>query len=122
MEEASSFFANHLHKNISKTVHDMNNIPIGMCIICHEPFEITVCNTQLEHCIVQFCPHDTLSLCGFRLHVANCNGEHFAIHQVVNMISHGGPFLNTFDIIKHQPTILQIATKLYVLHEINPIC
>jgi hypothetical protein len=25
------------------------------------------------------------------------------------MTSHGGPFLNTFDMIKHQPTILQIT-------------
>jgi len=29
----------------------------------------------------------------------NYNGEHFAIHQVINMTSHGGPFLNTLDMI-----------------------
>jgi hypothetical protein len=122
MEQASSFLVNHLHRNISKTIHDMNNIPIGMCIIHHEPFEIGVCKTKPKHHLVQFCPHDTLKFCEFILHVINCNGEHFAIHRVVNTTSHGGPFLNTHDMIKHQPTILQITTRLHALHQINPTC
>jgi hypothetical protein len=50
----------------------------------------------------------------------NSNGEHFVIHWVINMTSHGGPFMNTLDMIKDQPTILQITTKLHVPHQINP--
>jgi hypothetical protein len=122
MEQASSFPVNHLHRGISKIVHDTNNIPIGMCIIHYEPFEIGVCKTKLEHHLIQSFPHDTHSFCGFKLHVANCNVEHFVIHYVVNMTSHGGPFLNTFNMIKHQPTILQITTRLHAPHQINPIC
>jgi hypothetical protein len=98
----------------------MDNIPIGLCIICHEPFEIGVCETKPEHHLVQFCPHDTLSLCRFRLHVTNYNGEHFEVVWVVNMTSHGGPFLNMLDMIIHQLTILQITIMLHVLHQINP--
>ncbi len=51
----------------------------------------------------------------------NYNGEHFVVHQVVNMTSHGGSFLKMLDIIKHQPTILQSTTKLHVPHQINPM-
>jgi hypothetical protein len=120
LEQASLLLVNHLHIVISRTVHNTNNIPIGLCIICHEPFEIRVYKTKLEHHFVLFCPHDTLSFCGFKLHVTNCNGEHFVVHQVINMTSHGGPFLNTFDMIKHQPTILQITTRLHAPHQINP--
>jgi len=54
--------------------------------------------------VVHFCPHDTIA--SMDSDVTNCNGEHFIIHWVVNMTSHGGPLLNTFDKIKHQPTIL----------------
>jgi len=122
MEEASLFLVNHLHKNISRTVHDTCNIQIGMCTICHEPFEIGVCTTKLEHYVVHFCPHDTLNLCGFKLHVTNCNGEHFAIQWVLNMTSHDGPFLNTLDMIKHQSRILQITTGLHAPHQINSTC
>jgi hypothetical protein len=46
-------------------------------------------------------PHDTLSFYGFKLHVANYNGEHFTLHWVVN-ITH--EHVNT---IKHQPIFLQ---------------
>jgi hypothetical protein len=120
MQQASLFLINHVHRRISKTVHDTNNIPIGLCIICHEPFEIGVCKTTPEHHMVHFCPHDTLNFCGFKLHVANCNGEHFAIQRVLNMTSHGGPFLNMLDMIKHQPTILQMTIRLHAPHQINP--
>jgi hypothetical protein len=82
----------------------MDNILICMCIIHHEPFEIGVCKTKPEHHVVHFCPHDTIA--SMDSDVTNCNGEHFIIHWVVNMTSHGGPLLNTFDKIKHQPTIL----------------
>jgi hypothetical protein len=98
MEQTSLFLVNHLHTSISRTIHDTDNIPIKMCIIRYEPFEIRICKTKLEHHVVLFCPRDTLNFYGFKLHVANCNGEHFAIHWVINMISHGGPFLSTFDI------------------------
>ncbi len=121
MEQASLFLVNHLHRGISRTVHNTNIIPIDLCTTRHEPFEIGVYKTKFKHHLVQFCPHDTLSFYGFRLYVVNYNGEHFVVHQVVNMTSHGGPFLNTLDMIKHQPTILQITTKLHVPHQINPL-
>jgi hypothetical protein len=52
MEQASSFLVNHFHKGISKIVHDTDNIPIGMCIIHHETFEIGVYKTKFEHHLV----------------------------------------------------------------------
>ncbi len=122
MEQASLFLVNHLHRSISKTVHDTDNILIGMCTIYHEPFEIGVCKTKLEHHVVHFCPHDILNFYGFTLHVANCNGEHFVIQRVLNMTSHGGPFLNILDMIKLQPTIMQITIRLHAPHQINPTC
>jgi hypothetical protein len=49
MEQVSSFLVNHLHKGISRLVHETDIIPIGLCTIYHEPFEIRVCKTKLEH-------------------------------------------------------------------------
>jgi hypothetical protein len=121
MEQASLFLVNHLHKGLSKIVHDIDNILIGMCTIHDEPFEIGVCNTKFEHHLIQFFPHDTHSFCGFNLHVANCNVEHFVVHGVVNMTSHGDPFLNMLNMIKHQPKFLQITTRLHAPHQINAI-
>jgi hypothetical protein len=91
-----------------------------LCIIYYEPLEIGVCKTKPKHHLVQFSPHDTLNFCGFRLHVANYNGEHFVGHKVINMTSHGCPFLNMFDMIKHQLIILKITTRLHAPHQINP--
>jgi hypothetical protein len=113
------FLVNHLHTGFSKTIHDIDNIPICVCIISHETFEIGICKTKPEHPLVQFCPHNTLNFYGFKLHAANYNGEHFIIHWVVKMTSHGDPFMNMFDMIKHQPTILQITTRLHAPHQIN---
>jgi len=120
MEQGGLFLVNHLHRGISRIVHETDKIPINLCIICHEPFEIGVYKTKHEHHVVRFCSYDTLSFCGFILHVTNCNGEHFVVHRVINMTNHGDPFLNMLDMIKHQPTIMQITTRLHVPHQINP--
>jgi hypothetical protein len=50
MEQTSLFIVNHLHRGISKTVHDSDIIPIGMSIIRHETFEIGVCIPTLAGC------------------------------------------------------------------------
>ena len=36
------------------------------------------------------------------------------------MASHGGPMLNTLDVIKHNPHILQISSRLHSLDQVNP--
>jgi hypothetical protein len=89
--------------------------------IHHETFEIGMNNTKRKKQLVEFCPHDIM-LHGFGLRVKNCNGEHFKIHWVLNMTHHGGPFLNTLHVIKHQPCILKIITMLHLLDQINPAC
>jgi hypothetical protein len=52
MEQTTLLLVNDLHKNISKIVHNTINILIGMCYIHHEPFEIGVSKTKLEHHLV----------------------------------------------------------------------
>lgn len=58
----------------------------------------------------------------FKLHVTNGNSHHMTICHVKNMTSHCSPFLNTFDVIKHDPCILEVPIGLHSPHQINNIC
>jgi hypothetical protein len=41
---------------------DLDSIPIGLCTVCHEAFEVGILHAVLSHEIVEFSPHDTLDL------------------------------------------------------------
>jgi len=59
------------------------------------------------------------------LHVTNYNGHDFAISQIINMASHYCPIGDAFDMVRHDPKILQIAPRLHLSNEAhsspNPI-
>jgi len=53
----------------------------------------------------------------------NDNNHHTTICHVINMRSHYGPSLNyTFDVIKHDPCILEVPTMLHLPHQVNTTC
>jgi hypothetical protein len=52
-----------------------------------------------------------LSFCVLKLHVINRNCHDLSIDQIVNMIGHGCPSLNTLYMIEHHPHILKIVTR-----------
>ncbi len=84
-------------------------------IVCHEPLEIGDCYTFLHNNCAQFLPKYTLGFNVLWLHVANNSRHYFPIDQVIDMASHSHPALNTFNMIKHHPRILQVNLKLHFL-------
>jgi hypothetical protein len=68
---------------------------------------------MLQHGLIKLFPHDLLSFAILRLHVTNHNGHHFIINRIVHMTSHSCPASNTFHMIKHDPNVLQIPSRLH---------
>jgi hypothetical protein len=56
---------------------------------------------------------DTLSSGVFRLHVTYSDGHNAAVGGVIDMASHGCPFLDTLHMVEHHPSILKITTWLH---------
>lgn len=110
----SSLLVNHFHNEISS--NNINNIPICLGIICHEPLEFGICYTFLCNSCVQFPPNNTLGFHVLSLHVVDSNRHYF----VIDMASHNRPTLNTFDMIKHHIGILQVALGCICLTTCTP--
>jgi hypothetical protein len=104
---------------ITTTIDDSDSIPIGFYIVCHEAFEVGILHVVFSHEIVELSPHDALDLCVLRLHVTYGNGHDLAIRCIVHMTCHSGPLLDTLDMVKHEPRILEISSWLHVLDEVH---
>jgi hypothetical protein len=62
VEETSALSVLHGDLGITIAIDDSDNIPIGLCTIRHEAFEVGILDAVLCHEIVEFSPHDTLDL------------------------------------------------------------
>jgi hypothetical protein len=69
VEETSVLMVLHGYFWITTAIDDSDSIPIGLCTICHEAFEVGILDAVLCHEIVEFSPHDTLGRRVLRLHV-----------------------------------------------------
>jgi hypothetical protein len=112
-----------LHEDlwVTTSIDDSDSILIGLCIIHHKAFEVGILHTIFFHEIVEFSPHDTLYLRVLLLHVTYCDGHDLAICCIVHVTRHSGPFLDTLDMVKHEPHILQISSWLHMLNESTPL-
>jgi len=61
MEETNLFLVNYFHIGIYTPINDMNNIPICLGTICHEPLGIGICYTFLQDNYIQLLPKYTSS-------------------------------------------------------------
>jgi hypothetical protein len=104
---------------ITATIDDSDSIPIGLCIVRHEAFEVGILNAILCHEIVEFSPHDTLDLGVLRLHVTYGDGHDLAIRCIVHVTRHCGLFFNMLDMVKHESSVLEISSWLHVLDEVH---
>jgi hypothetical protein len=91
---------------ITTAIDDSDSIPIGLCTIRHDAFEVGILDAVLCHEIVEFSPHDTLDLRVLKLHVTYGDGHDLAIRCIVHVIRHCGPFFDTLDMVKHEPSVL----------------
>jgi hypothetical protein len=119
VEETSVLSVLHGDLWVTTAINDSDSIPIGLGTVCHEAFEVGILHAVLSHEIVEFSPHDTLDLCVLRLHVTYGNGHDLAIRCIVHVTRHCGPFLDTLDMVKHDPRILEISSWLHVLDEVH---
>jgi hypothetical protein len=62
VEETSAFSVLHGDLWITTAIDDSDIIPIFLCTVCHEAFEVGILEAVLCHEIVQFSLHDTLDL------------------------------------------------------------
>jgi hypothetical protein len=62
VEEISALSVLHGDLWITTTIDDVDIIPIGLCTVRHEAFEVGILHAVLSHEIVEFSPHDTLDL------------------------------------------------------------
>jgi hypothetical protein len=60
------------------------------------------------HDIIEVLPkyHMRSSILGQSLHIADHNRHDSAICKVINVASHGGPLLDTLNVIEHDPRFL----------------
>jgi hypothetical protein len=119
VEETSAFTVLHRDLWITTAIHDSDNIPIGLCTVRHEAFEVGILDAVLCHEIVEFSPHDTLDLRVLRLHVTDGDGHDLAIRCIVHVTRDCGPFFDMLDMVKHEPSVLEISSWLHVLDEVH---
>jgi hypothetical protein len=118
MEQTCTFFVNHLHNDILRTIINFDNIPICLCTIHHGSFEAWFNIPMFEHCVVELCPNDLLWFGVFKLHVANYNGHDFAISHIINMVGHRCPTNDLLHMVKHDSRVSK--SPLSCICAINP--
>jgi hypothetical protein len=110
VEETSTLSVFHGDLLVTTAMDDSNSIPIHLRTVHHEDFEVGILHAVFSHEIVEFSPHDTLDLCVLRLHVTYGDCHDLAIRCIVHVIHHCGPFLDTLDMVKHEPSILETSS------------
>jgi hypothetical protein len=119
VEETSALSVLHGDLWINTAIDDSDRIPIGMCTVRHEAFEVGILDVVLCHEIVEFSPHDTLDLRVLRLHVTYGDGHDLVIRYIVYVTHHCGPFLDPLDMVKYEPSVLEISSWLHALDEVH---
>jgi hypothetical protein len=110
VKETSALSVLHGDLWITIAIDDSDSIPIGLGTVLHEAFEVGILDAVLCHEIVEFSPHDALDLRVLRLHVTYGDGHDLAIRCIVHVTCHCGPFFDTLDMVKHEPSVLKISS------------
>lgn len=121
VEQTCLIFVNHLDIHVLRTVNDFNNIPICLCIVHNESFEVWFTILMFDHFFVELCPHDLLCFDVFKLHVANYNGHDFVICYIIYMANHCYLTNDAFDMVKYDPKILRISPRLHSCNQVHSI-
>ncbi len=98
-------FVNHPNIHFPKIINDFNNIPICLHIVHGESFEVWFVILILDHCLIDFCPHDLLCVSvssNYMLQI-NYNGHDFVICCIIYMASHYCLIVDMLDMVKHDP-------------------
>ena len=102
-------------------MNNPNYIPVGFYAICHKALKIGIRDSVPSHDMIEVFPEKYLSILVLGLEVATSTGHDVLIHPVVDMASHGRPTGDPLDMIKHDPCILKITTKLHLPNQVTPL-
>ena len=111
---ARSFTTKHGNLGITATVDNSNRIPVGLGAINHKTLEPWQWYSMSSHDVIEILLEDNLCVLVLGLNITACNGHDTLICSIINMTSHCGPIGNTFDVIKHDPSMLKISTGLHL--------
>jgi hypothetical protein len=62
MQEASALLVLHEDLWVTTAIDNTDGIPVDLCIVRHESFEVWLLHTILFHDFIEFSPHNTLHL------------------------------------------------------------
>ena len=93
---------------VSGPVNNPHGIPIGLGTVCHEAYEVWMGDTVPGHDLVEVLPEKNLSILVLGLEVAASDGHDALVGSVVYVAGHGGPLGDTFDMVWHDPSMLEI--------------
>ena len=114
IEEASPFLVLHGNHGITTTENHPDSILVCLRTIYHESLEFRLWNTVPYHNIIYILPKYYLrSNIILWLHIADRNSHDSTISGAVDVASHGCPMLDTHDVIKHDPRMFQISSRLH---------
>jgi hypothetical protein len=105
---------------ISRPVDNYDGIPIGLSTVSHESFEVRLGNSMHSHDVVEVVPEQYLSILVLRSEVAASDGHDALIGTIVNVAGHGGPLGDAFDMVGHDPNMLEITARLHTFNQVDP--
>jgi hypothetical protein len=73
-----------------------------------------------SHDVVEVVPEQHLNILVLRLEIAASNSHDALVGPVVHVASHGGPLGDSFDMVRHDPSILEITARLHALNQVDP--
>jgi hypothetical protein len=119
MEVACYLASIHENLSISRPVDNPHGIPIGLRTVTHESFELRLGNSMPSHDVVEVVPEKHLSIIVLRLETAANNSHDALVGPVVNVTGHGGPLGDAFDMVGHDPNMLEITARLHAFNLID---
>ena len=105
---------------ISGPVDNPDGIPIGLGTVRHEAFEVGLGDSMASHDVVEVMPEKNLSILVLGLEVAASDGHDALVGSVVYVAGHGGPLGDAFDMVGHDPSMLEIPARLHALNQVDP--
>lgn len=76
---------------------------------------------MLSHDMIGIMPKKHLSILVFGLVVVVNDGHDTLIRFVIYMAGHGGPLSDTYDMVRHDPIMRNIPTRLHAPTQVDPL-
>jgi hypothetical protein len=105
---------------IFRPVDNSHGIPSGLRIVRHEAFEVRLGNSMVSHDVIEVMLEKHLSILVLGLEVATSDGHDTLVGSVVYVAGHGGALGDAFDMVGHDPSMLEIPARLHALNQVNP--